>query len=938
MERNMAEGIDPYKKWLGIPPKHQPPHHYRLLGLELYENDPDTIDNAAERQMAHVRKYQTGKHVELSQKLLNEIASARVCLLDPAKKALYDENLKVKLEKESPDALPMAEAIFDDDVAASASGKLSVARPAPPHAAPPRRPPSRPAPSVSNAAPAAAAAAPPAKRAPAKAASGATAAAAASGAAGAAGDKTPAAKGGFPLWIPLVIGGAGLAAVLLMVGIILAVAGVFSSDDDARDRVAKKKTVRPKETDEPKPPYGKKHGPFGKSHDNGKPKGTDDGPTDIVEPGGGNPGDDPGDDPGDAPGDDPGDDPGDAPGDDPGGDPGDDPPPIMSAYVYVTGECNDGYLREGEQAVAEPRMVFSDLGEELERLRFTRFNRGGVTDVTAEVRSSGTVFLIVRPEFTSQFEKSSKWPEFRKTSITCEIRDSRYRRIQYDVLMGNFMLGRELKVALETDTPGDLPFLLAARRMTVRPPPPPPPPELAAIPSPDAQAKIVLKVNELFDPEQAKTPADRRKIGQKLIAAGTESSDNPNDAFVMLRMGHDLAAGVADLKTAFGAIDRIEERFKDADVVAMRLRSVSLALKVLLPPAQKRVLLEQALPVIDEALDAEKCKEAKKVLEALRRVASPLRDAADLKKALADRFKQITAYEKVEPSLKKLKTNPDDPDANATAGRYYCFVREEWDKGLPMLAKSADEQMKKLAAADLAKPDEPEEQMKVAEGWYDLSNKKPGSEKVVLSASEKVALLGRAEHWYTQSVPKLTGLNKVQGEKHLGEVRKRIEAAGGSKRFVWPRKATIVAATDYNFEMYLNGNYMTSGSSSSITRRDVTFNKGDVIIVRVYRSKSYSYGPRAAFACVIKFADSSRYVTTGMAGSPWQSYQPKSTSSSYWYRPGEGKVIGSPLAVPGTAPQRIYQATRAQCGAIWGRYDTAPSSSYGHTFLVLQIK
>ena len=26
--------FDPYHKWLGIPPKQQPPDHYRLLGVE----------------------------------------------------------------------------------------------------------------------------------------------------------------------------------------------------------------------------------------------------------------------------------------------------------------------------------------------------------------------------------------------------------------------------------------------------------------------------------------------------------------------------------------------------------------------------------------------------------------------------------------------------------------------------------------------------------------------------------------------------------------------------------------------------------------------------------------------------------------------------------------------------------------------------------------
>ena len=89
----MAGSFDPYHRWLGIPPKHQPADHYRLLGLERFEDDVEVIRDAAERQMAHVRGYALGKHADLSQKILNELATAKACLLDPGKKAEYDQRL-----------------------------------------------------------------------------------------------------------------------------------------------------------------------------------------------------------------------------------------------------------------------------------------------------------------------------------------------------------------------------------------------------------------------------------------------------------------------------------------------------------------------------------------------------------------------------------------------------------------------------------------------------------------------------------------------------------------------------------------------------------------------------------------------------------------------------------------------------------------------------
>lgn len=100
--------FDAYHKWLGIPPKDQPPNHYRLLGIELFEADADVIDAAANKQMTYVQSCATGPHMAVSQKILNEIATARVCLLNPTKKSAYDSALKAKLapEPEAPPTMP----------------------------------------------------------------------------------------------------------------------------------------------------------------------------------------------------------------------------------------------------------------------------------------------------------------------------------------------------------------------------------------------------------------------------------------------------------------------------------------------------------------------------------------------------------------------------------------------------------------------------------------------------------------------------------------------------------------------------------------------------------------------------------------------------------------------------------------------------------------
>jgi len=97
--------FDALHKWLGIPPAEQPPNHYRLLGIALFESDPDVIDNAADARMALLRSMATGQHAEESQRLLNEVAAAKLCLLKPERKAVYDAGLPNAQPPEAPPVL-----------------------------------------------------------------------------------------------------------------------------------------------------------------------------------------------------------------------------------------------------------------------------------------------------------------------------------------------------------------------------------------------------------------------------------------------------------------------------------------------------------------------------------------------------------------------------------------------------------------------------------------------------------------------------------------------------------------------------------------------------------------------------------------------------------------------------------------------------------------
>ena len=71
-----------------------PPNHYLLLGLPLFEDDPQLIFRTALGQIEKVRCFQTSSKAKECQKLLNELAQAQAVLRDPSRKSIYDAELR----------------------------------------------------------------------------------------------------------------------------------------------------------------------------------------------------------------------------------------------------------------------------------------------------------------------------------------------------------------------------------------------------------------------------------------------------------------------------------------------------------------------------------------------------------------------------------------------------------------------------------------------------------------------------------------------------------------------------------------------------------------------------------------------------------------------------------------------------------------------------
>jgi tellurite resistance protein len=94
--------MNPYHQWLGIPEELQSPNHYELLGLRRGEDAAELIGSAADARSRRVELYVAGELGLMAQRILDQIAAARRCLLDPQAKADYDRQLAAGPGSERP--------------------------------------------------------------------------------------------------------------------------------------------------------------------------------------------------------------------------------------------------------------------------------------------------------------------------------------------------------------------------------------------------------------------------------------------------------------------------------------------------------------------------------------------------------------------------------------------------------------------------------------------------------------------------------------------------------------------------------------------------------------------------------------------------------------------------------------------------------------------
>lgn len=318
-------------------------------------------------------------------------------------------------------------------------------------------------------------------------------------------------------------------------------------------------------------------------------------------------------------------------------------------------------------------------------------------------------------------------------------------------------------------------------------------PAAKRLPAPDADALAAAMklVKDLYGEEYkaAKSVAEKQALAKKLRGLAGSSKDDPAGYFVLLRLSRDISTQACDGQAAFEAIDAMDRAFQ-VDAPAMKMAVLTKFTTAAGKAEDHKSIAEAAIGVLDEAMDQDNFSAAAQLQAMALGEARKASDSALVRRVseYGDEIKSLAQiYEAVQAATETLKAAADDPGANLTVGKYKCFWKGDWQRGLAALALGNDPELKSLAKKEMQGVASADGQAELGDDWWDLAGKQ--------GAWARKKIEGRAGYWYQKALPGLgSGLAKAKVEKRLQKI------AAGPGNVAHARKAIskIVIWNEHN--------------------------------------------------------------------------------------------------------------------------------------------
>lgn len=198
------------------------------------------------------------------------------------------------------------------------------------------------------------------------------------------------------------------------------------------------------------------------------------------------------------------------------------------------------------------------------------------------------------------------------------------------------------------------------------------------------------------------------------------------------------------------ALEQLEEceRWFDLD----RLEAKLVLIEAASPFHGDSLLLRVAEQVAEECAGQDRYDEAVAAIKCAFHSAIKLGDTAARARTAAqeDKLSRLSyAYDAISEDFARLRSGEDNPEAHLSVGRFLCFAKEDWQRGIEHLAQSLG-RLRECAELEAAGPSSESDYWKLGDAWRLASEEERDktSERRQQPSSESSVMNARAEHWY----------------------------------------------------------------------------------------------------------------------------------------------------------------------------------------------
>ena len=350
---------------------------------------------------------------------------------------------------------------------------------------------------------------------------------------------------------------------------------------------------------------------------------------------------------------------------------------------------------------------------------------------------------------------------------------------------------------------------------------PPAPAVSHAIPSALDRDKSRKLFKEVFaEKMKDAAPASRRALAQELLDQIPASADKPADQYVLASGAIGAAEDGQSLDLAFRAVDMMVSLF-DIDPLAAKNQATMAVLNAPGASPDNAANIQLATEIEAQQLRQDDFVDARRILSAILRRASRSGDrelSTRMQGAIRDLDATQAAWEGVRLQLERLKTTPADPAGNFAVGSFFCFMKGQWERGLPYLARGENAAAKSAANAELLLPADSASPAvaSVADAWWALAAQQ--------AATRRAHILQHAGLLYQRAQPNLSGLQLILAQKRLASIGPLDDVAGSHDTQTVPTSSAaqtnLLRLVDPKLDA-LSGEWKIEGGGLGVDPKDI---------------------------------------------------------------------------------------------------------------------